>query len=888
HVEDSYFVNPNLDSRRSARVMGDLSRSYVPSIKSDDVDKICNRRRTYLSPRAMADDMYNTESGISTRIVSPPSCIKSVPRPPLSAPLHSRRGRRYLGGRENGERAVQEAFMGPPGRFQETAMDGYTRRSGRRIVPPLRIPDREVLSERGSGVKKNIGFLSERKKTYSRLRFADDRVRHDELGAISDPVESSPMSDADAEVKYWEKKLGLDGDNADKVKEEFIKDGWDEDFFKSLDDIDDAVKERKKELKAEHEGEGSEEEDGDASDGVSDLQEEEGEEDSADEEVKYWEHKLGIDKNRQKVMDELEKDGLDPDLFAALDGIEDAVNNRKTELNGDADAPTKAKTAHEASEPAEKKPSTATGAYVPPHLRQTKKRNTEDEERAMKLSKIRGLVNKLSEGNIELITAEVVALLGGGDQSVTEGYAREFVESAIGNPHISLTLLGTYCAHLVAVTMICGGGPLAMTLELIGKFVRGTLPMVSDDSSGNSKAKISNCCKVIALLFTFGIISPNVVIDLIRGIFEPNDMHRLDLVLVVLRFAGRKLRKDNLQDFSAVLELLTKDSKEVEKEASGKYQFLLRELEDLKNNKVNFTALSHFEANFGWLKASNLLRGRGTPEDSLVQVPMNIFDEDQVAQVEGSQWWRGLGSSRIVKVDSMRKSADEDNERLLELAAKMKMNTDLRRSIFIALMGAEDYKHAVFRIGQVIGSRPKLVPQVAVVLLHCAIHESAFNRYYCRVAKALTELPGTWGSRYSHALKNALTKLLQQCHTYPVRRVGILAKVSAFMVSEGIADMTILRFLDFTKAETDEGRAKIDVLIREMILELIELQGDDAPKMFYCVGKYNDLRQGLGTMVRSMVIPKLSGDKQSHGKAIIAALEECKEDADDDEDDLDF
>lgn len=37
-------------------------------------------------------------------------------------------------------------------------------------------------------------------------------------------------------------------ENNEKVKQEFIKDGWDEDFFQSLDAIDDAVKERKRDL----------------------------------------------------------------------------------------------------------------------------------------------------------------------------------------------------------------------------------------------------------------------------------------------------------------------------------------------------------------------------------------------------------------------------------------------------------------------------------------------------------------------------------------------------------------------------------------------------------------------------------------------------------------
>ncbi|KAF4684951.1 Nucleolar MIF4G domain-containing protein 1 [Perkinsus olseni] len=451
--------------------------------------------------------------------------------------------------------------------------------------------------------------------------------------------------DVDREVKYWEDKLGINGENSDKVKQEFIKDGWDEDFFTSLDAIDDAVKERKKDLAGEQ-GKGPQEDGEDAED------DEEESEDSADEEVDYWEHKLGIDKNRQKVMDELEEDGLDADLFTALDGIEDAVKDRKKELKGKPEPHKEDQTFEEQRHEETTTEPKKTGAYVPPHLR-AKKSTTAEEERAQKLSKIRGLVNKLSEGNIELITAEIVALLGDDDQSIVDGYAREFVGSAIGNPNISLTLLGTYCAHMVAITMISGGRPLARVMELIGAFVRENLPAVSDETSGSIKAQVSNCCKVIALVFTFGAVSPNVVIDLIRFIFTPNDMHRLDLVLVVLRFAGRKLRKDNLQDFSEILDVLTDDSA-VTGEPSGKYQFLLGELENLKNNKVNFTALSHFEANFGWLKSSSLLRGRGTPEDSLLQVPVNIFDLEQVERLKDTpvvarceRLSRGEGQQRI-------------------------------------------------------------------------------------------------------------------------------------------------------------------------------------------------------------------------------------------------
>lgn len=73
---------------------------------------------------------------------------------------------------------------------------------------------------------------------------------------------------------------------------------------------------------------------------------------------------------------------------------------------------------------------------------------------------------------------------------------------------------------------------------------------------------------------------------------------------------------------------------------------------------------------------------------------------------------------------------------LLQLARAHRMNTDVRRAIFIAIMSATDYRDAHLRIVKLRLKRNQEL-EVPRVLIHCAAAEDAHNPYYTLIARKM-------------------------------------------------------------------------------------------------------------------------------------------------------
>lgn len=73
---------------------------------------------------------------------------------------------------------------------------------------------------------------------------------------------------------------------------------------------------------------------------------------------------------------------------------------------------------------------------------------------------------------------------------------------------------------------------------------------------------------------------------------------------------------------------------------------------------------------------------------------------------------------------------------LLSLASEQRLSTDVRKSIFVAIMGADDYVHASERLGK-LGLKRAQRAEVVRVLLHCCGAEAGYNAFYALLAARL-------------------------------------------------------------------------------------------------------------------------------------------------------
>jgi len=128
--------------------------------------------------------------------------------------------------------------------------------------------------------------------------------------------------------------------------------------------------------------------------------------------------------------------------------------------------------------------------------------------------------------------------------------------------------------------------------------------------------------------------------------------------------------------------------------------------------------------------------------------PLRISRRDiKNSDKKGKWWlvgasWKGIveedDSSMLPDHDISNAQHDVDTEHtdLLALARQYRMNTDVRRSIFVSIMSATDYQDAHLRLLKLRLKRTQ-EQEIPKVLLRCAGAEHPYNPYYTLVAKKL-------------------------------------------------------------------------------------------------------------------------------------------------------
>ncbi|CAN0235456.1 unnamed protein product, partial [Discosporangium mesarthrocarpum] len=75
-------------------------------------------------------------------------------------------------------------------------------------------------------------------------------------------------------------------------------------------------------------------------------------------------------------------------------------------------------------------------------------------------------------------------------------------------------------------------------------------------------------------------------------------------------------------------------------------------------------------------------------------------------------------------------------ETLRELAGRQRMNTDIRRSVFVVVMGSSDCEDALEKILR-LNIRGAQEREIACVLLECCGQEAAYNPFYAHLAQRI-------------------------------------------------------------------------------------------------------------------------------------------------------
>jgi nucleolar MIF4G domain-containing protein 1 len=525
--------------------------------------------------------------------------------------------------------------------------------------------------------------------------------------------------------------------------------------------------------------------------------------------------------------------------------------------------------------------------YVPPFRRQTPSTDAQSLERLRR--QMQGYLNKLSEANLVTILSEIEKLYASHPrQDVTSTLINLLLALHCDRSALQSTFVILHAAFVAAVYKIIGpdfgAEMVSRTVERFDQFYE----------SASGKEEI-NLLSLLAHLYTFHVIGSKLIYYFIRLFLEQLNEPNAELLLRIVRDVGPQLRQDDPSAMKDIVQLAQNSA--VKLAASGqdtsvRTKFMLDSITELKNNKTRAAAtvngvavdhITHLRKTLGSLNTRNIRASE----------PLQIGREDiKNSEKQGKWWlvgasWRGSTTNRelsdetlnspLILDDNMNNESQEAD--LLALACQYRMNTSVRRSIFVSVMSATDFQDAHLRLLKLRLKRSQ-EPEIAKVLMRCAGAEATYNRYYTLIASKLCS-DKKMKMAFQFSLWDFFKRMGEEereesddedeADNVELTEIVNLAKMFAALVVDGALNITLLKVLNLAILK-EQSKMFAELLLVEVILQTHEdrrsVAADELKKIFMKVADAPQLISALDYFIRKVVRRTDLGKSKEEGTHI--------------------
>ncbi|KAG8067174.1 hypothetical protein GUJ93_ZPchr0005g14440 [Zizania palustris] len=493
--------------------------------------------------------------------------------------------------------------------------------------------------------------------------------------------------------------------------------------------------------------------------------------------------------------------------------------------------------------------------YVPPSLRATS--NSESEEISQMRRRVRGLLNRLSESNVESITQEIAALFRSVPRNTgCQVIGDEVLASCSRGPRGNEQYAAVFASFVAGMACLVG-------IDFSAKILASLAKSFEDEYSKEDGLSLRNITLLLCYLCIFNVVSSNLVYDLLSVLSKRLTELDVSTVLTILQCCGMKLRGDDpgaMKDFVLSIQnsvnqlklkgrLAGEDNGKAEIH-SKRMEFMLETICDIKNNKKRPKEdPSHHTRIKKWLQ--NL-----KAEDFLLRELKwsKLLDPDK----KGQWWLSGDLSSTVGNIEDVVAVISKEvveAQKLVQLAAAQRMNTDIRRAIFCIIMSAEDYVDAFEKILR-LDLSGKQDREIIRVIVDCCLQEKVFNKYYTVLASKLC----SHDKNHKFSLQYCLWDHFKEVDTMELNRSMNLSK----LVAETLANFTLsLATLKVVNLANPLEMTPKKIMHFRMMFETL-LHKDDALvwNVFTRIAGLADLeilRDGIVLFIKQHVIAKDTG-----------------------------
>lgn len=480
--------------------------------------------------------------------------------------------------------------------------------------------------------------------------------------------------------------------------------------------------------------------------------------------------------------------------------------------------------------------------YVPPALRGPPSSDAEALSRLRR--QIQGLINRLSEANILSILRDVEKIYQNNPRGYVNSTLVDLLMGMLSDPSALLdTFLILHAGFIAAIYKVIGPD---FGAQIVERIVSEFDQHYQENKAGSGK-QTTNLMSVVAELYTFQVVGSNLVFDYIRFFLDELSEINTELLLRIVRAAGPQLRQDDPTALKDIVVLLQKSvAKTGQQNLPVRTKFMIETINDLKNNRMKTgiaaSAMSkehttRMKKQLGTLSTRNL---KATE-------PLRIGLKDIKDTEKKGKWWMVGASWRndtvdeaiteISKPSKEQQTIGSDDEEdtggvdLVELAREQRMNTDVRRAIFISIMSASDFKDAQIRLNK-LNLKKSQETEIPRVIVHCAGSEKIYNPYYTVLARkacadhktrksfqfALWDIFKSLGEKQDAAEESDDEADEHRSDNEPLRKLVNQGKLYGTLIGRKALPITSLKNLNFPYLKP-KTKTFVEVLLVTTILE---------------------------------------------------------------------
>uniref|UniRef100_A0A8C0D1I6 Nucleolar MIF4G domain-containing protein 1 n=1 Tax=Balaenoptera musculus TaxID=9771 RepID=A0A8C0D1I6_BALMU len=511
------------------------------------------------------------------------------------------------------------------------------------------------------------------------------------------------------------------------------------------------------------------------------------------------------------------------------------------------------------------------GKYIPPHVRREEETvDAQKKEELERLKKqVKGLINRLSEPNLASISGQLEELyMGHSRKDMNDTLTGVLLSACAPDAAMPARLV---MEHVLLVSILhCTVG-----IEVGAHFLEAVVRKFADVyKSGCDGKECDNLFAIIAHLYNFHVVQSLLIFDILRKLIGTFTEKDIELILLMLRNVGFSLRKD---DALSLKELIT----EAQAKASGaggrfrdqsRVRFMLETLLALKNNDMRKIPGYDPEPLERLRKLQRaLLRGAGSGTETQLRVS---WDSVLNAERTGRWWIVGSAWSGAPMIDSGQQKTPQKqltgtvSSKILELARKQRMNTDVRRNIFCTVMTSEDFLDAFEKLLK-LGLKDQQEREIVHVLVDCCLQEKTYNPFYAFLAGKFCDYARSFQMTFQFSIWDKFRDL----ETLPATNFSNLVHLVAHLLKTKSLPLSILKVVEFSELD----KPRVHFLRKVLHMLLMETEVEDLGLIFARVSDspaLGLLREGLKLFISHFL---LKGGQAHGGAEEASALRERAE-----------